>query len=250
MPTTRIILEISANSAEDCLVAEAHGADRVELASGLAVGGLTPSLGALIEARQALTIPIVALARPRPGGFCYSAAEFSTLQRDVHILSAHGVEGVAFGMLRADGTVDSARCAQVIAQLGRCEAVFLRAFDVTPDPFAALEELVELGFRRVLTSGQAASAPAGAELIARLVEQAAGRIEILPGGGVRLENAAALLAATGCTQVHASLSALRTDSSTAANPDVRFGISGLPEDKYTATDGATVAAMRALLDTL
>src|SRR5262245_55296878 len=199
----RVLLEVAVASVEDAVVAAAGGADRLELGCALALGGLTPSLGTLIEVRAAVRVPVVVLVRPRPGGFAYSESELTVMRRDVELALAHGADGVVFGVLHPDGTVDRERCRSLLQSCGGRVAVFHRAFDVTPEPFAALETLVELGFRRVLTSGQEATASAGAELIAELRRRAAGRIEVLPGGGINASNAVDVLARTGCDQVHA-----------------------------------------------
>lgn len=241
-----VLLEVIATSPEDCAAAERAGADRIELCAALELGGLTPSAGLMAEARAATRLPIVAMVRPRAGGCCYSAGEFAAMRRDAAALIQAGADGLVFGLLHADGTVDRARCAALLALCAGRQTVFHRAFDLVPDP-AALDELIALGCTRVLTSGGAASAPAGAEAIARLVQQAAGRIEILPGGGVTPANAAALLAATGCTQVHASCSGWASDPS-AAGCSVRFGVGAADETRVRVLDSAMVRALRRVLN--
>src|SRR5262245_17457027 len=177
--TTRrpILLEVAIASVEDAQTAQEGGADRVELNAALALGGLTPSLALLGEARQAVSLPLVVMARPRPGGFCYSAAEFRVLLRDIEIALSHGADGIAFGVLTDGGAIDLDRCRQAVRLIGDRAAVFHRAFDVTPDPHTALEQLIDLGVKRVMTSGQEENAYQGTSRIAKLVEQARGRIE-------------------------------------------------------------------------
>jgi len=244
-----VLLEICTASVEDCVIAEKGGADRVELNAALTLGGLTPSLGTLSEAKQRVEIPIIVMIRPRPGGFCYSAADFKVMQRDAELALAHGADGLAFGILHEDGTLDEARCRTLIQQVGDCPVVFHRAFDVVPDPFGTIERLIDLGVRRILTSGQEASAYNGATNIRRYREQAAGRIEILPGGGINRHTVADVLTRTGCDQVHASLTTLHTDNSTQQRPHVTFGgVFRAPEDRYAATDVAAVSDLRARLD--
>ena len=204
---SRVLLELCVDSVTDAIAAERGGTDRVELNAAYALDGLTPSLGALVEARAHVRLPIIAMLRPRPGGFCYDDAEFRVMQRDADLLLKHGADGLAFGILRPDRTIDADRCRAIVRQCGPRDAVFHRAFDEVPDPLRALEELIDLGFRRVLTSGQQPTATAGTELLHKLSECAAGRIEILPGGGVRPANVQDLVARTGCTQVHTSLRA-------------------------------------------
>lgn len=241
-------LEIVCSSADDAVEAEAGGADRIELCGPLSAGGLTPSLGTLIEVKKHVRIPVMAMARPRPAGFCYSHGEFETMLRDAELLVEHGADGVVFGVLLCDGSVDVERSKQMREVVKARQAVFHRAFDVMPDPLHALEQLIELGVTRVLTSGQQPRAIAGADLIRRLVEDARGRIEILPGGGIRAHNVHELLMRTGCTQVHLAAFAKRQDSSTAARPQIKFGIDSSDETAYELTDRAIVRDMRDTLD--
>jgi copper homeostasis protein len=244
----RVLLEVAVASVEDALAARAGGADRLELSSALALGGLTPSLGTFLEVREAVPLPVVVMLRPRPGGFCYSGEDFRVLRRDLDLALGHGADGVAFGVLHADGTIDLPRCRELVRQAGARPAVFHRAFDVTPGPLAALEQLIDLGVRRVMTSGQEESAYNGAPLIAELVRRAAGRIEVLPAGGINRFTVADVLARTGCDQAHASLRAARADPSTAARPQVSFGGAlRPPEDRYDATSAEAVGRMRELL---
>lgn len=234
---SQILLEICCGSAEDAMEAAAGGADRVELCSALFLGGLTPSLGSLLEEKQRTKVPVIAMNRPRQAGFCYSAAEFSVMERDTDLLLEQGADGVVFGILNADGTVDVRRTETLRKRIGSRQAVFHRAFDVTPDPFRALEELIDLGITRVLTSGQKNAAPQGADLIRRLIERADGRIEVLPGAGITVDNVRQFVISTGCTQIHMTAFASRTDTSTLANPAIQFGSSnGPPESTYEMTD--------------
>ena len=219
----KIILEICTASAEDCLVAEQGGAERVELNCALMLGGLTPSLGCLREALAAVRIPVIAMIRPRAGGFCYSPTEFKVMQRDLELALESGAAGIAFGILNPDGTLDHERCRQVISKCAGRQAVFHRAFDVVPEPLATLDQLVDLGVTRVMTSGQEASAYNGAARIAEFIRHAAGRIEILPAGGINRFTVADVVSRTGCDQVHASLSTTRQDRSVLTRPQVSFG---------------------------
>lgn len=242
------LLEICCGSAADVLEAAAAGANRVELCSALPLGGLTPSLGEM-EIAKAQGIPVMALLRPREGGFCYSEPEFETMLYDAKSLLAHGADGLVFGVLHADGTVDEERCGRLCQIAGKKEKVFHRAIDVVPDWKAALDSLIRLGFTRVLTSGQAASAPEGAKTIRAMREYAAGRLQILPGGGIKIPLAAALIRETGCSQLHASLKKPCRDRSASGNPAVRFGSApAADEEGFFAADRAQIAALRALLD--
>ena len=244
-----ILLEIIATSADDCTVIERHGGERIELCTALALGGLTPSAGLVAAARAATALPIMMMLRPREGGFCYTNEEFATLLRDQDYGLAQNVDGFVFGCLCEDGTIDRARTRQIVERAGAKQTVFHRAFDVTSDPLAALETLVDLGVTRVLTSGQQPTALAGAGLIRTLVEQAAGRIEILPGSGVKPENVAELLRHTGATQVHASASGTRLDPSTQARPGLGFGGQAVEGGEgYRVAEGGVIAALRKAVD--
>ena len=239
-----ILLEIIATCAEDCAIIDRASGDRIELCSALALGGLTPSAALVQRARAATSLPIMMMLRPREGGFCYSAEEFRQMVFDLKFGLAVGVDGFVFGCLHRDGTIDERRTAHLVKLAAGRQSVFHRAFDVTPDPLAALETLVALGVTRVLTSGQQATALAGAGLIQKLVEQAAGRIEILPGAGVRAEHVAELVRHPGVTQVHASASGADIDPSTVANPALHFG--GVPSaggEGHRIVDPAQVTAL-------
>ncbi len=245
----RILVEICCGSLDDALESQAGGADRVELCSALFLGGLTPSVGTLVEAARRLRIPFMAMVRPRGGGFCYTAAEFATMERDAELAVEAGASGVVMGVLRENGTVDAKRTRALVRRAGGAQAVFHRAFDVTPRPFDALETLVDLGVTRVLTSGQKDSVPEGAALIAELVARARGRIEILPGGGIAPWNVAECVRRTGASQVHLTAWRSATDPSTHARPEVSFGGALRPaEDRYDVTDAATVQAIRRSLE--
>lgn len=244
MPNHQILLEVAIGSVEDALAAQAGGANRLELNAALALGGLTPSLGTLIEVKAAVRLPVFVMLRPRPGGFAYSAVEFATMQRDLDLALEHGADGLVFGILTGHGHIDRDRCRLLMRQLASRDAVFHRAFDVTSEPLTALEHLIDLGFRRVMTSGQEVSALDGAGLIAELIRIAAGRIEILPAGGINRLNVADLIAKTGCNQVHASLRTRREDRSVSARPHVVFGSSKRQsEDGYDATSVQAVSEM-------
>lgn len=240
----RILLEVCIGSADDAEVAVGGGADRLELNAALALGGLTPSLGALLEVKRRVDRPVVAMVRPRPGGFLYTRGEYDTMVRDAETLLDRGADGLALGVLTAGGEVDFERCRRLVRLLtpGH-EAVFHRAFDATPDPFAALETLIALGFRRVLTSGQRPSAIEGIDLIAALIRRAAGRIEVLPGAGIKAANVAELVRRTGCDQVHGSFGEAREDSSLSARPWLDLG-------RSTGTSRAMVADVVGVLSGL
>ena len=243
-----ILIEACCGSAQDAIEAARGGADRVELNAALFLGGLTPSAGSLRVLRRASGIPVMAMLRPREGGFCYTDAEFATMLDDGELLLSCGADALVFGCLTPEGEIDEPRVRALVALCGGRPAVFHRAIDVVPDWRRALDTLIRCGVTRVLTSGQAKSALLGAETIAQMVRFADGAIEILPGAGITQENAAQLLAMTGCTQIHLSRRREATDPSTRANPSLRFG-SPLcpPEDVYKVTDAGAFARLRASL---
>jgi copper homeostasis protein len=233
----KILLEVCCGSLDDALQSELGGADRIELCSALFLGGLTPSAGTIMEAKRRLRIPFVAMVRPRAGGFCYSPAEMDVMLRDTQSAIELGADGVVFGILKENGTIDIERSRQIRERIGNRQAVFHRAFDVTPNPFRALDELVDLGITRVLTSGQQNAAPDGADLIRQLIEHARGRIEILPGGGLRVHTLEDFVAKTGCVQVHLAAPGVQYDNSTLARPSVTFGGALYPSEvRYEVTD--------------
>lgn len=247
----RILLEVCCGSADDVIQAHRAGADRAELNCDLFHGGLTPSLGSLIVAKRETGMRIMAMVRPREGGFCYTPAEFAAAVEDARLLLAHGADGLVFGFLREDGALDAERTG-ILTELARSagrEAVFHRAIDVTPDWRAALDQLIALGVSRVLTSGQEPSVPQGAAVIREMIRYAAGRIEILPGGGVNARNLDWVAAETGCAQIHLSGHRSAADPSAANDRGIHFG--GClypPEDQFRVVDGGYIAGLTARLD--
>lgn len=214
----QITFEICAGSYQDCLAAEKGGADRIELNSALSVGGLTPSLVSLIRAKRETALPIVCMVRPRAGGFCYDETEAQLMLEEAELLLGHGADGIAFGFLKPDQTVDVEKTKAMVELIHRRggEAVFHRAFDVTPDPVKAIKTLIDCSVDRLLTSGQQAKAPEGAALIAELQNKYGGQIELLAGSGVNDGNVRELIEKTGVRQVHSSCKAYHTDPTTEA----------------------------------
>jgi copper homeostasis protein CutC len=244
--TNRIVLEIIVSSFQNARAAASGGADRFELCAALAMGGLTPSLG-LLDAvkREFPVIRAMFMLRPREGGMAYAEAELSVMQRDAELALEHGADGLVFGVLTDRGDVDAIACKRLIEiarQRPGVQWVFHRAFDLVNDPAAALEQIIDLGFARVLTSGRAARAIDGLNEIRRTRERAAGRIEVLPGGGITSQNVAQIVLVTGVNQVHASL---RHRAALGFNVDQRSN----QADSGT-TDPDAVRAVRQILDSL
>jgi copper homeostasis protein len=229
---------------DDAVEAERGGADRVELNSAIFLGGLTPSLGSIIEAKKRLNIPIMVMVRPRAGGFCYTQAEMEVMQRDAKLAVEHSADGLVFGILTAEGSVDTERCRRIVELAQGRQTVFHRAFDVTPNPLKALDNLIDLGFNRVLTSGQEKTAIEGIELIRKLIVHAGDRIEILPGSGLRTHNIREFVERTKAKQVHLSAFGQRLDSSVQHRPHVTFGGAVPPPgDKYDLIDNDIVRSI-------
>lgn len=215
-----MLLELCVDSVESARTAAENGADRLELCGDLMVGGVSPS-PFLIEAVQKLEIPVNVLLRPRFGDFCYTRWEREILLREVEQCRRLGVNGVVLGALEPDGRLDRELLAQLIEAAGSLHKTLHRAFDLCRDASEGLEDAVELGFDTILTSGQAATAPEGAALLAKLNRQAAGRLTILAGSGVKSSNLEQLARATGLRAFH--MSARRGEDS-----PMRFRRSGVP----------------------
>ena len=241
-------LEVCCGSVEDILQAEKGGADRVELNSCLFHGGLTPSIGELITAKKLSKLPIMTMVRPRQGGFCYTNAEYQTALADAEALLANGADGLVFGFLKADGSLDAERTKELVRMAGDRTKVFHRAIDVADDWKRMLGQLIEIGMDRVLTSGLAPDVYYGIDVIREMMDFAQGAIQILPGAGVNLKNVDKIIEFTGCDQIHVARFRQYTDPSTANNRDIFYGGALYPpEERYDVIDGDYIAALRAKL---
>ena len=200
--TNGLTFEVCVDSVESAVAAERGGAARVELCSDLIEGGLTPSYGMLRTVRAAVNIELMAMVRPRGGDFCYSDAEFLVMQEDLAAAKDAGADGIVLGLLSPDGTVDTARTKHLLELARPLPVTFHRAFDMTRDPFAALEQLAALRVDRLLTSGQEPTVLEGVDLIAELVRRAGRRLIVMPGGGITDRNVGRIVSATGVTEVH------------------------------------------------
>jgi len=199
-------LEVCANSVTSALAAQEGGAVRVELCENLKEGGTTPSHGQILMARSLLHIKLYVLIRPRGGDFLYSDLEYNIMMADIRYCIEAGCDGVVIGMLNPDGSIDTERCLEM-ARLARqwgLGVTFHRAFDMCANLGTALEQIIEMGCERILTSGGKSTAMEGATVINHLVQKAAGRISIMPGSGVSEANVADLVHFTGVTEVHSS----------------------------------------------
>ncbi|HET9825933.1 MAG TPA: copper homeostasis protein CutC [Chitinophagaceae bacterium] len=200
-------IEIATSDFETTKAAAAGGADRIELCANLVEGGTTASYGTIYQCRENIDVLLYPIIRPRGGDFLYSDNEFEIMQHDTKLCKQLGCDGIVIGLLNRDGTIDVKRTAGLIEIAYPMGVTFHRAFDRCRDPFEAMEQLIQIGCERILTSGQEAAAPEGAALIAQLNQKADHRITIMPGSGVRKENIKALAEQTGCSEFHSSLRA-------------------------------------------
>ncbi len=201
----KYIIEIATSDFSTTASAVEGGADRIELCGNLAEGGTTPSYGTIRQCREAFSVLLYPIIRPRGGDFLYSAEEFDIMLQDVKICKALGCDGVVIGMLAADGSIAAEQCKKLVDAAYPMGVTFHRAFDRCRDPFEAVEQIIAVGCERILTSGQRPAAPDGIDLITQLNQTADNRIIIMPGSGVRAENIKMLAAKTGCTEFHSSL---------------------------------------------
>ncbi len=242
----KILLEVCCGSADDVIQAHKAGAHRVELNSNLFHGGLTPTVGELLVAKRETGMKIMTMVRPREGGFCYTPAEFATAIEDAKLLLENGADGLVFGFLHQDGTLDKERT-RVLAELAQAagkETVFHRAIDVAPDWRETLDALIELGITRVLTSGQEPDVSLGTQTVREMIEYAAGRIQILPGAGITARNMDRIIAETGCSQIHLAAHKPQYDTSVNNNRSIYYG--GClypPEDRFNVIDSDYIGGM-------
>jgi len=242
---SEIVLEVCVDSVESAMAAEDGGADRVELCDNLVEGGTTPSLGAIAVARSVLEIKLHIIIRPRGGDFLYSDAEFEVMKSDVKFAKTLGVDGVVIGILRADGTIDRKRMSELVELARPMSVTCHRAFDMTRDPFEALETLVDIGVDRVLTSGQEATAEKGFELMKQLVEHADGRIAIMACGELRETNVGGIVAATGVQEIHATGFVVRESAMQFRNERVYMGGADASlEYSLQTTDAEKIARLK------
>lgn len=242
-----ITAEICCGSYYDALQAAAAGAERIELNSALALGGLTPSIAELLLVKRETKLRVIAMARPRGAGFCYGVEDFKQMFFDCQMMIGHGADGIAFGCLKSDHTVDLSQTELMVKAIKDKggEAVFHRAFDCTVNPFEAAEQLIGLGVDRILTSGQKAAAPEGRELLKELQARYGDRIQILAGSGIRKENVKELVDYTGITQVHSSCKDWIMDPTTAGG-DVTYSYAD--GDHALCFDVVSESAVRKFLE--
>jgi copper homeostasis protein len=245
MGKRNVLIEVVVDSVESAVAAEGGGAGRVELCSALVEGGLTPSAGMIAQCRERLSIPLYVMIRPRGGDFLYSDGEIEIMRRDIRLARELGADGVVLGLLLPDGTVDRVRTRKLMTHARPLDVTFHRAIDVARDPLEALDALLAIGVDRVLTSGQAASAAAGAKTIATMVAHAANRLVILPGGGINEKNAAKIVERTGARELHVRGAKEVRSGMKHRSRDISFRAKPLPGDYVNQyTDAARIRAIR------
>ena len=235
--------EVCVDSVEAAAAAQEGGAQGVELCANLLEGGTTPSAAAIQLARESITIDLNVMIRPRGGDFLYSDVEFECMKRDVELAKKWEANGVVFGILNKDGTVDVERTGALVSLARPMGVTFHRAFDMSRDPYEALEDLISVGIDRVLTSGQEVSALEGLDLIIDLVQKAGDRIIVMPGGGITERNIKMIIDASGAREIH--FAAMREGDSGMMFRDTRSFMGGefrAPEYMLSVTDPARVRA--------
>lgn len=222
----KITLEICIDSIESAVAAKTGGAQRLEVCSGLAVGGTTPSPGLIEQCSLQTSLPLMVMIRPHDGGFIYSEDDIQIMLADIAMAKAMNAQGVVFGVLTPKRTVDQLVTRRLLEAARPMQVTFHRAFDICRDPTQALDSLIELGVDRVLTSGQASTALIGVDLIRQLSDHAAGRIALMPGSGIKPANVGTILQQTQTNEVHASASQAAMSNNNSSEPDslsVAFG---------------------------
>ncbi len=242
-------IEIVVYNIESALKAQEGGADRIELCDNPAEGGTTPSFGIIEAVRQNVNMDVYVMIRPRGGDFHYSNYEFHSMKRDIDQCQKISVDGVVFGILNEDGTLDKKRCKELIDRARPLKVTCHRAFDMTRDPFEALEDCIEVGFHRILTAGHQTTALKGADLIAQLIVKANGRIAIMPGSGVNENTVEELVRTTKATEIHFSATAFRESVMQYRNQAIAgMGSEEGSEFKYRTVDPERVRTMRRLAE--
>ncbi len=205
--TNQVLLEICADSAESAIAAEQGGAHRIELCSSLLEGGITPSAGLISTVRSKVGLEVYVMIRPRGGDFCYTSDEFEIMEQDVVTAKQLGADGIVFGILKEDATIDTARTRHLVEIARPLKATFHRAFDMSCDLLASLEEVIGCGVDRVLTSGGEQKVENALPMVVEIVRSANDRISVMIGGGINEANVRRLIAETGAREIHASVRA-------------------------------------------
>lgn len=216
----KAILEVCAFHIESCMIAERSGAARVELCDNPIEGGTTPSYGTIKLAREKISILLYPILRPRSGNYYYTDEEFDILKDDIKMCKELGCDGISVGIQTIDANIDVDKLKRIVEWAGNMGVTCNRAFDCAPDPFKALEDIIDCGCERILTSGQKSAAPDATMLLKQLVDQAGDRIIIMPGAGVNSSNIARLKEESGAVEFHSSARKIADNPVTYINKEV------------------------------
>ena len=244
-------IEVVVYNIESALRAQEGGADRIELCDNPGEGGTTPSYGAIEAVRQNVNMDLYVMIRPRGGDFLYTNYEFHSMKRDIHQCQKISVDGVVFGILTEEGVIDKKRCKELIDKAKPLKVTCHRAFDMARDPFEALEDCIEAGFDRILTSGGKLQALEGADLIGQLIKKVNGRIAIMPGSGVNENTVEEIIKKSGAKEIHFSATAFRESGMKFKNQNIAgMGSEEGSEFKLRTVDSARVRKMRELAESI
>lgn len=244
----KFLLECATDSVESALAAAKGGADRLELCANLIIGGTTPTLALFDEVRSHSDIPLYILIRPRFGDFLYSDYEANVICREIEMFQKAGAEGVVIGSLNKDGFLNMEHMKRFMDCAKDMSVTLHRAFDMSADPIATLEQARELGISTILTSGQAPSSLEGIDLYEKLIEKAGDEIAILAGGGIKASTIKTLLEKTSLTSFHMSGKIVVESGMEFRNPVVSMGLPGISEYNIWLTDENNVREARKVLD--
>ncbi|HEY5390970.1 MAG TPA: copper homeostasis protein CutC [Hanamia sp.] len=235
-------LEVIGFNIKSCITAQESGAKRIELCSGPGEGGTTPSFAFIKSARELLHIDLYVMIRPRGGDFLFSDDEFNMMKKNIEICKDSGCDGIVTGMLLKNGKVDKKRCKELLDLAYPMEATFHRAFDRVKDPFESLEDIIDLGFERILTSGLKPKAVDSTDLLSQLIKKSGGRIIIMPGSGITSQNIISIYESTGATEFHSSASVPEKSKMEYINPEMNESLD------HISVNGEEVRKMADLLE--
>jgi copper homeostasis protein len=242
-------VEIVVYNIESAIRAQEGGADRIELCDNPGEGGTTPSYGTIELVRQNVSMDVFVMIRPRGGDFCYSSYEFHSMKRDISQCQKLSVDGIVLGILNPDGTLDKKRCKELIDKARPLKVTCHRAFDMARDPYQTLEDCIEVGFDRILTSGQQPQAVKGVDLLRELIKRADGRIAIMPGSGVNEDTVAEVVSKTGAREIHFSAIGHQNSAMTFRNPQIAgMGSDEGAEFKIRTVDPERIRRTRAIAE--
>lgn len=244
------VLEVCVETVASAIAAQRGGASRIELCSDLLEGGVTPGPGLISVIRSRLGIEIHVMIRPRAGDFIYSADEFAVMQRDMDEARRLGASGFVLGILTERGGVDVKRTRELVQQAEPLPVTFHRAIDMTPDPLAALEDVIATGASRVLSSGGAQNVLKGCEVLGKMHEAAGDRIAVMAGGGVTLRTVRQVLLSTGIREYHASLRKIEQSPADFHKQGIAMGERRDQEYLRYTTHEEDVRAMAKLLESI